>query len=98
MVGMKLVKRRRGRRLLCPPAAPEPFLVGGQAIVVGRIKGVERPPLAPLIPTEKGSCPSDRLRRQRGRHARPTWCSLPRMGSIYMEHVVGVKNGPGWPS
>ena len=28
-------------------------LVGGQ-LLVGRIKGVERPPLAPLIPTEKG--------------------------------------------
>lgn len=29
------------------------ILVGGQ-VIVGRIKGVERPPLAPLIPTEKG--------------------------------------------
>ncbi len=28
-------------------------MVGGQ-VIVGRIKGVERPPLAPLIPTEKG--------------------------------------------
>ena len=29
-------------------------LVGGQ-VIVGRLKGVERPPLAPLIPTEKGT-------------------------------------------
>ena len=29
------------------------ILVGGQ-FVVGRIKGVERSPLAPLIPTAKG--------------------------------------------
>ena len=28
-------------------------LVGGQ-VIVGRIRGVERPPLAPLIPTENG--------------------------------------------
>ena len=28
-------------------------LVGGQ-VIVGRIKGVDRPPLAPLIPTTKG--------------------------------------------
>ena len=28
-------------------------LVGGH-VIVGRIKGVERPPLAPIIPTEKG--------------------------------------------
>ena len=35
-------------------------LVGGQ-VLVGRSKGVERPPLAPLIPTTKGCFPSDRL-------------------------------------
>ena len=29
------------------------ILVGGQ-VIVGRIKGIERPPLAPLIPTEQG--------------------------------------------
>ena len=28
-------------------------LVGGQ-VIVGRIKGIQRPPLAPLIPTERG--------------------------------------------
>ncbi|MDE6053301.1 MAG: phosphate acyltransferase, partial [Lachnospiraceae bacterium] len=28
-------------------------LVGGQ-LIIGRIKGIERPPLAPLIPTETG--------------------------------------------
>lgn len=40
------------------------ILVGGQ-VIVGRIKGIERPPLAPLIPTEKGVA-SDRLRRECG--------------------------------
>ena len=29
------------------------ILVGGQ-LIVGRIKGVERPPLAPILPTKKG--------------------------------------------
>ena len=29
------------------------ILVGGQ-VIVGRLKGVERPPMAPLIPTAKG--------------------------------------------
>ena len=28
-------------------------LVGGQ-VIVGRIKGIQRPPLAPLTPTERG--------------------------------------------
>ena len=29
-------------------------LVGGQ-LIVGRLKGIERPPLAPMIPTDKGA-------------------------------------------
>ena len=36
---------------------PGLILVGGQ-VIVGRIKGVERPPLAPLIPTDEGRQPS----------------------------------------
>lgn len=65
-------------------------LVGGQ-VIVGRIKGVERPPLAPLIPTEKGCA----LLIDCGANvdARPSHLvQFAKMGSIYMEHVVGVKN------
>lgn len=65
-------------------------LVGGQ-VIVGRIKGVERPPLAPLIPTEKGCA----LLIDCGANvdARPSHLvQFAKMGSIYMEHVMGVKN------
>lgn len=65
-------------------------LVGGQ-VIVGRIKGVERPPLAPLIPTEKGCA----LLVDCGANvdARPSHLvQFAKMGSVYMEHVVGVKN------
>lgn len=65
-------------------------LVGGQ-IIVGRIKGVERPPLAPLIPTEKGCA----LLIDCGANvdARPSHLvQFAKMGSVYMESVMGIKN------
>ena len=65
-------------------------LVGGQ-VIVGRIKGVERPPLAPLIPTEKGCA----LLIDCGANvdARPSHLvQFAKMGSVYMESVMGIKN------
>ena len=57
----------------------------------GRIKGVERPPLAPLIPTEKGV--SLLIDCGANVDARPSHLvQFARMGSIYMEHVMKVKN------
>lgn len=64
-------------------------LVGGQTIV-GRIKGVERPPLAPLIPTEKGV--SLLIDCGANVDARPSHLvQFAVMGSVYMERVMGVK-------
>ncbi|MCI6811615.1 MAG: phosphate acyltransferase PlsX [Lachnospiraceae bacterium] len=65
-------------------------LVGGQ-LVVGRIKGVERPPLAPLIPTLKGAS----LLVDCGANvdARPSHLvQFAQMGSVYMENVLGIAN------
>ena len=65
-------------------------LVGGQ-VIVGRIKGVERAPLAPLIPTEKGV--SLLIDSGANVDARPSHLvQFAKMGSVYMEHVMGVPN------
>lgn len=67
-------------------------LVGGQ-VLVGRIKGVERPPLAPLIPVDNERGCSLLVDCGANVDARPSaLVQFAKMGSIYMENVLGVKN------
>ena len=65
-------------------------MVGGSAII-RKLPGVERAPLAPLLPTEKGfsllvDCGANV--DARASHL----VQFARMGSIYMENIMGVKN------
>ncbi|MBD5549806.1 MAG: phosphate acyltransferase PlsX [Lachnospiraceae bacterium] len=65
-------------------------LVGGQ-LIVGRLKGIERPPLAPMIPTDNGA--SLLIDCGANVDARPSMLvQFAKMGSIYMENVCGIKN------
>ena len=89
VVGMNMVKHQEADAIVSAGSSGA-ILVGGQTIV-GRIRGVERPPLAPLIPTEKGVA----LLIDCGANvdARPSHLvQFAQMGSIYMENVVGMKN------
>ena len=89
VVGLNMVKKQEADAFVSSGSTGA-VLVGGQ-VLVGRSKGVERPPLAPLIPTEKGVT----LLIDCGANvdARPSHLvQFAQMGSIYMEHVMGIRN------
>lgn len=89
VVAMKLVKNGEADAFISAGSTGA-ILVGGQ-LIVGRIKGIERPPLAPLIPTINGvsllvDCGANV--DARSSHL----VQFAKMGSLYMEHIVGIKN------
>lgn len=87
--GMQLVKNKEADAFISGGNSGA-VMVGGQAIV-GRIRGIERPPFAALMPSAKGvvlvldcganiDCRANHL------------VDFARMGSIYMQDMVGIRN------
>ena len=64
-------------------------LAGGQ-LLVGRIRGIERPPLAPIMPTAKG--PVLLVDCGANMDPRPSMLlQFAQMGSIYMRYMTGIE-------
>lgn len=79
-----------GRADACISAGSTGAVLAGAQFLVGRAKGVKRTPLAPLLPTSKGS--SLLIDCGANVDAKPeVLVQFARMGSIYMENIVGIK-------
>lgn len=89
VVGMNLVKNKEADAFVSAGSTGA-ILAGGQ-LLVGRIKGIERPPLGVIIPTAKGVA----LLVDGGANvdARPSCLvQFAQMGSIYMNRAMGIAN------
>lgn len=89
VVAMNLVRKDKADALVSAGSTGA-ILVGGQ-LVVGRIKGIKRPALAPFLPSKKGF--SLLIDCGANVDARPEHLvQFAQMGSVYFENVMGKKN------
>ncbi|MDO4615897.1 MAG: phosphate acyltransferase PlsX [Lachnospiraceae bacterium] len=87
--GLKMVREGKADAIVSAGSTGA-VLVGGQ-VIVRKVPGVERAPLAPLIPTEKGfSLLIDCGANVDARSSHLVQFAI--IGTIYMKHVIGIEN------
>lgn len=88
VVGLQQIKEGKADAFISAGSSGA-VLAGGQ-FIVGRAKGVKRTPLAPLLPTTEGN--SLLIDCGANVDAKPeVLVQFARMGSIYMQNIMGVK-------
>ena len=89
VVGERMVKNGEADAFVS--AGSTGAVLAGGSLIVGRLKGVERTPLGALIPTAKGV--AFLVDSGANMDCKTTYLvQFAKMGAIYMEHVMGIKN------
>lgn len=89
VIALNLVKKGEADAFISSGSSGA-ILVGGQ-LIVGRVKGIERTPLAPLLPTI--AAPSLLIDCGANVDARASHLvQFAKMGSIYMKNVMGIES------
>lgn len=89
VIGLKLVKENKVDGFIS--AGSTGALLTGATLLVGRIKGVERPAMAPFIPTQTGC--SLLIDCGANVDAKPHYLEqFAQMGSVYVEECLKIKN------
>ncbi len=89
VVGLKMLREKAGDAFIS--AGNTGALSVGSLFIVGRIKGIDRPALAPAIPTKSG--PTLLIDAGLNTNCKPVnYEQFARIGSIYMKEIFGVQS------
>ncbi len=89
VVGLNLVKK--GEAMAFVSAGSTGALLTGSTVIIGRIKGIERPALGTCLPTTKGF--TFLLDSGANVDCKPNYIvQFAKMASVYVENVMGIKN------
>ena len=89
VVGLKLVKEQRAEAFIS--AGSTGALLAGSTVIIGRIKGIERPALGTCLPDKNGF--TFLIDSGANVDCKPNYLvQFAKMGSVYVENILGVKN------